>query len=345
MVFVGDIAIPHKGAINYSDFPDCFYKKKWYGNLEGAIVNKDNNELLAVYNHEEGITELLEKFNFLGFSLSNNHIFDTGTYEETLNFLKKNNLLFGGIGKSLDEANKEIEIFENGVQIIIINFGWEVIQCEITLGDYKGVNPLRKSHVLSTMSELKKKYPTAKIIPFLHWSYELEGEPQPFERDLAKKLIDMGAAGIIGCHPHRVGGFELYKNKPIVYSLGNWLFKQNHYMGGKLKFPEFCNLQLAFEWDFINEKFQFHFFYYNKITSNLQYKNTETCLSATMKNLTPFDGLDKFEYKKWYKSNHYHKNKGLPVYYWEDGLFLTQVKNLSNKFRDYLLKTLFNKGK
>src|SRR5690606_30903167 len=110
-------------------------------------------------------------------------------------------------------------------------------------------------HVLDSVERAIRDYPDACILPFMHWSYELEDTPQPFERQLAKKLIDMGVAGVIGCHPHRIGGVEMYKDKPIVYSLGNWMFKQHYYHNGKLKFPDFCNLQLAFEWDFKNNNF------------------------------------------------------------------------------------------
>lgn len=60
----------------------------------------------------------------------------------------------------------------------------------------------------------------------MHWSYELEAEPQPFERELAQKLIDMGVFCVMGCHPHRVGGIEFHKGSPIVYSLGNWLLNK-----------------------------------------------------------------------------------------------------------------------
>lgn len=37
-------------------------------------------------------------------------------------------------------------------------------------------------------------------------------------------MIDAGADGIIGAHPHVLQGFEYYKNKPVAYSLGNFLF-------------------------------------------------------------------------------------------------------------------------
>src|SRR5690625_4818423 len=132
-----------------------------------------------------------------------------------------------------------------------------------------GVNPLRRNHVLKTVSSLVEKYPGAKVIPFMHWSYELEAEPQPFERELAKKMIESGAAGVIGAHPHRIGGFEIYKGKPIVYSLGNWLFKQNYYYNGRLSFPDFCYMQLAFEWAVSNEAYELHFCGFDRVAREL----------------------------------------------------------------------------
>ena len=44
------------------------------------------------------------------------------------------------------------------------------------------------------------------------------------ERNLAHKVIDAGADLILGQHPHVVQGLEIYKNKLIAYSLGNFVF-------------------------------------------------------------------------------------------------------------------------
>src|SRR5690606_18444702 len=134
---------------------------------------------------------------------------------------------------------------------------------------------LVKEHVLRNVENALNSHPDSVVIPFMHWSYELEDTPQPFERELAKELIDLGVSGVIGCHPHRIGGFEMYKGKPIIYSLGNWMFKQNYYHNGKLKFPDFCNKELALEWDFEKNKILFHFFEYNKEASILRYLHTE----------------------------------------------------------------------
>ena len=44
---------------------------------------------------------------------------------------------------------------------------------------------------------------------------------------MAHQLIDAGADIVHGHHPHILQSTEIYKNKPIFYSLGNFIFDQN----------------------------------------------------------------------------------------------------------------------
>lgn len=348
MIFVGDIALPIRDTIQIKSIPSELFQKNWFGNLEGGIVDNSAEKYKisrGVFNDIGAVKDFKSVFNIKGFALANNHIFDVVNIEDTISHLNGLSIPYCGIGLNLDDADKPLLIEENGQQIIILNFGWEVIQCELASKTKSGVNPLTKSHVLNSIQNTILNYPDAKIIPYMHWSYELESEPQPFERELARKMIDTGAAGVIGSHPHRVGGFEMYNGKPIVYSLGNWLFKQNYYFDGKLSFPDFCNLELAFEWDLANDDLKFHFFNYDREKSELKFLRTEGRDSPTMSEHTPFLNLSEKEYRKWYKKNHYHKNKGLPIYYWNDSAFTVKMKNQWNKSRDYLLKLLLNKGK
>ncbi|MFR4122392.1 MAG: CapA family protein, partial [Clostridium sp.] len=48
--------------------------------------------------------------------------------------------------------------------------------------------------------------------------------PEDYQRSLGKQYIDAGADVVIGSHPHVLQGVEYYKGKPIVYSLGNFIF-------------------------------------------------------------------------------------------------------------------------
>jgi poly-gamma-glutamate capsule biosynthesis protein CapA/YwtB (metallophosphatase superfamily) len=46
-------------------------------------------------------------------------------------------------------------------------------------------------------------------------------------RAFARACVEAGADGFIGHHPHVVQGVEWYRGRPIFYSLGNFLFRQN----------------------------------------------------------------------------------------------------------------------
>jgi len=48
--------------------------------------------------------------------------------------------------------------------------------------------------------------------------------PAKFIRIFCKKCLDAGAHAIIGHGPHLLRGIEIYKRKPIMYSLGNFIF-------------------------------------------------------------------------------------------------------------------------
>ncbi|MFI6694047.1 CapA family protein [Streptomyces sp. NPDC050433] len=52
-------------------------------------------------------------------------------------------------------------------------------------------------------------------------------EPPPFLRELAYAAVDEGADVVLGHGPHQLRGIEVYRNRPIFYSLGNFVFMQN----------------------------------------------------------------------------------------------------------------------
>lgn len=62
------------------------------------------------------------------------------------------------------------------------------------------------------------------VAVFVHWGIEREERPQEYQRTLGQQYIDAGADLVVGSHPHVLQGIEYYKGKPIVYSLGNFVF-------------------------------------------------------------------------------------------------------------------------
>ena len=66
------------------------------------------------------------------------------------------------------------------------------------------------------------------LIVFMSWGIEYTNKSNSHQQEMAHAIIDAGADVIYGTHPHWIQGFEVYKNKPVFYSLGNFVFDQTH---------------------------------------------------------------------------------------------------------------------
>ena len=62
-----------------------------------------------------------------------------------------------------------------------------------------------------------------------HGSREYTDEPTLATETRLKRAIDEGAVLAIAHHPHVVQGFEIYRDRLIAYSMGNFMFDQFHY--------------------------------------------------------------------------------------------------------------------
>jgi poly-gamma-glutamate capsule biosynthesis protein CapA/YwtB (metallophosphatase superfamily) len=57
-----------------------------------------------------------------------------------------------------------------------------------------------------------------------HWGEELKSEPKKYQIDFAHHAINSGADMVLGHHPHVPQPIEIFKGRPIFYSLGNYAF-------------------------------------------------------------------------------------------------------------------------
>jgi poly-gamma-glutamate capsule biosynthesis protein CapA/YwtB (metallophosphatase superfamily) len=62
-------------------------------------------------------------------------------------------------------------------------------------------------------------------------AHEMKGEyknkPADFLKEFSRFCIDEGAHGVIGHGPHILRGIEIYKKRPIFYSLGDFIFQND----------------------------------------------------------------------------------------------------------------------
>ena len=83
--------------------------------------------------------------------------------------------------------------------------------------------------VINTVDEqiIKARKECDYLIVIPHAGLELFDLPLPELKSLYRHFIDMGADAVIGGHPHVPQCWEIYKEHPIVYSLGNFCFDDN----------------------------------------------------------------------------------------------------------------------
>jgi hypothetical protein len=72
------------------------------------------------------------------------------------------------------------------------------------------------------------------------WLSPSQGVLATYQQPLGRALIDAGADVIIGHHPHVLQGIEMYRGRPIFYSLGNFLFHRHWpFVGAPKPYPPY----------------------------------------------------------------------------------------------------------
>lgn len=336
MIFTGDIALPYIGSSSFT-IPEELQSKVWVGNLEGSLIYDKKEGVSGVYNDVKAIDELIKQIPFKAFGIANNHLLDAADVKTTIGNVERLNVGVVGGGRNLQEAGKPLLLTDvDGTTYRILSFGWEIIQCITATKNKQGVNPYTKGNVLRCVeSALRNNEP---VVCFFHWNYELEAYPQPYDRQLAMELIDMGVCAVIGCHAHRTQPVEFYKGRPIVYGLGNFLFCQGYYFGGKLSFPKFCEEEYAFE--ITKEGYKLHCFHYNQQENRLDYvKNIEVGEVEEFEGKAVFSGYSERQYEKFFKENRVQR-KLLPIFHAKESALSYAIKSKWIKMRGGLINLL-----
>lgn len=80
--------------------------------------------------------------------------------------------------------------------------------------------------MISAIHEAKRQADYVMISIHCHEMGEERKDVAPdFLEEFARMCIDEGAHAVIGHGPHILRGIEIYKNRPIFYSLGNFIFQ------------------------------------------------------------------------------------------------------------------------
>ena len=171
-------------------------------------------------------------------SIGNNHVLDYGSeaFEDTLEILNDLGIAFSGAGMNYSQAQEMASIDVEGTTIGFLSYTAIIPAITWLPGDASpGVAPLYSESdihlALENITRSKNYCDVLIVIP--HWGIEYASTPTWTQQLLAHAMIDAGADMIIGGHPHVLQGVEFYQNKPIFYSLGNFIFLKMNDEAGK----------------------------------------------------------------------------------------------------------------
>lgn len=157
-----------------------------------------------------------------GVCLANNHIFDFGQegLSQTLSALRDHDIRHVGAGLDRETAEAALRISIGGKRISIFSFA----EHEFNVSDDGQAGAALLDPLLVGPLLLAERAHADALIVCVHGGNEYLSMPRPGLRQICQFLVDMGADAVIGHHPHVPGPYEIYRGKPIIYSLGNLIF-------------------------------------------------------------------------------------------------------------------------
>ena len=316
MIFLGDFVFPFSSKIKFYDFDKRFEEEEKMLNLESLILCPDDylteTSGIALYSSEVSYS-ILNRLNIKAVGIANNHITDFNyDIELQKKVLSEYGIKSCGGGSRLSSSIEPALIQDDKFKYAVFSFGWNVIGCKNASDNNPGVAPLEEELISQVIKEAKSKYLDRKIILYLHWNYEFEYYPQPADRKLAFAAINAGADAIIGHHPHITGVYEIFKNKPIFYSLGNFFIPEYNFGGFNLRYSNSAKIGLGIK--FSDNVDEIILYWIQNNNNFITIKMIELLSeSEKIENFTTHFQNNLNAYSKWFGKNR-KKKKLLPIY-------------------------------
>jgi poly-gamma-glutamate synthesis protein (capsule biosynthesis protein) len=162
-------------------------------------------------------------------SLANNHVLDFGAdaFREMLPALDGAGILHAGAGPDLDTARRPAVRRVGGTAVGFIAFtdnqpDWEagaaapgIYYVPVEDGGERG------AALLDLVRRTKAR--VQLLIVSAHWGGNWGSDAPARHQDLARGLIDAGADVVFGHSPHVFRGVGIHRNRPIIYSAGDFV--------------------------------------------------------------------------------------------------------------------------
>lgn len=234
MVFVGDVMLAdtpgrliRAGKDPFIHFGDVLrHADLTIGNLECVISSKGKaQDKPYTFRAPRRALPLLKKY-FTAVSVANNHSGDFGksAFADMLSLLNQKEIAYFGGGHQLREAHRPFIRDIKGKRIAVLGYDGFFPRSFEAQEDAPGNAWLDEDFVLNGIRTAKERFGADFVIVYPHWGWEYQKLASAQQQHMAHLMIDSGADVVIGGHPHVTQNIEIYKDKPIFYSLGNFVF-------------------------------------------------------------------------------------------------------------------------
>jgi poly-gamma-glutamate capsule biosynthesis protein CapA/YwtB (metallophosphatase superfamily) len=244
----GDPSNDHSGwDALFADVRDVFLQSDFgFVNLETPVAPKHSvGSKPFQFDAPVALLESLKSNGVKIVSFANNHVLDQGFagFDETLDHLREQGLLFVGSGATAADAWKPVVVEKNGIKI-----GWLGMTRWLNgrrnpgsdsdphvaffpyPGDSGGAAGMDQAGVLDAVRAARTQCDL--LLVSIHWGIEYAPVPRDADIDVAHKMLEAGASAVIGHHPHVLEPIETYltqdnRKTVIFFSLGNFLSNQS----------------------------------------------------------------------------------------------------------------------
>ena len=249
LCFVGDIMC-HSTQFNYArvesdsfDFTGVYREVNKYlmesdltiGNLETVIAGeKVGYSGYPYFNAPDDFVYALKDAGFDLLVTANNHALDQGWdgVKRTINVINQNKIHRTGTFIS-EEDRDSIRIFQiNSIKIAVLAYSENTNGLPIPDGKEFSINLIDEDLIREDITRVRSRNIDIVLV-HLHYGPEYNREPSDYQKEIVRKIIELGADIIIGGHPHVIEPTDFFKTNNtkldsgfVAYSMGNFISNQ-----------------------------------------------------------------------------------------------------------------------
>ena len=230
LMFGGDVALTHSYAEMVKD------DKKWafaaleearladvtIVNLEAPFTTASDSTRDDAFKVDPAQVEVLKNGGIGLVNLANNRMMDyqNAGLEETMKTLDQAEIRHFGAGRNEKEARRPEILDVDGQRVAYLGYFGSPDQAA---GESKpGINLKQNDRIAADIKAIRDQVDW--VVVNFHWGDDISKYPNDAQMELAHFSIDQGADLVVGHHSSILQGAEVYKGRPIVYSLGNFIF-------------------------------------------------------------------------------------------------------------------------